>query len=373
VRTSARVGDGQADKGLDQLGLAVALDPGQAVDLRAAHVQVEPGQHVLAPRDHPDVLDLEHRLPGGRLALDPPQQHRPADHHLGHLVGVGVGGGHGVDHLAVAEHGDPVGDLEHLVQRVGDEDDRLAVGLELAHVGEQLLDLLGDEHGRRLVEDQDVRPPVQQLEDLDPLLLADADVLDPGVGVQRGAEPTGQLLHPALGLAQVEAAPALVGLGPEDDVLGHREVVDQHEVLVDHADAQLDGLARRVDMLCFAPDQDLALVGLLKAVEHLHQGRLAGPVLADQGVDLALGHLQVDLVVGDDPGVAPGDAPALDGRRRAAGLGGPAAADLGRLGRHGYVAGLSGTLISPSAIFCFSSSRVVGMSPRSSLLYWFWA
>jgi hypothetical protein len=249
-------------------------------------------------------------------------------------VGVGVGGLHGVDHLAVAEHGDPVGDLEHLVQRVGDEDDRLAVGLELAHVGEQLLDLLGDEHRRRLVQDQDVSAPVEELEDLDPLLLADPDVLDPGVGVERGAEPAGQLPHPALGLAQVEAAAALVRLGPEHDVLGHGEVVDQHEMLVDHADAQLDGLAGRVDLLGLAPDQDLALVGLLQPVQHLHQGRLAGPVLADQGVDRALGHLQVDLVVGDHPGVAAGDAAALDGRRPAAGLLWPAAGDLGRLGRH---------------------------------------
>ena len=181
-------------------------------------------------------------------------------------------------------------------------------------MGEQLLDLLGDEHGRRLVQDQDVRAPVEELEDLDPLLLADADVLDPGVGVQGGAEPAGQLPHPLLGRVPVEPAAAPAGLGAEHDVLGHGEVVDQHEVLVDHADAQLDGLAGRVDHLRLAPDQDLALVGLLQAVEHLHQGRLAGAVLAHQGVDLALGHLQVDLVVGDHPGVAAGDAAALDGR-----------------------------------------------------------
>jgi hypothetical protein len=47
-------------------------------------------------------------------------------------VGVGVGGVHGADHLAVAEHSDPVGHLEHLIQGVGDEDDCLALGLEVA-------------------------------------------------------------------------------------------------------------------------------------------------------------------------------------------------------------------------------------------------
>src|SRR5258708_38544572 len=36
-----------------------------------------------------------------------------------------------------------------------------------------------------------------------------------------------------------------------------------------------------------------------QAVDDVHQGRLAGAVLADQGVDLARAHGQVDVVVGD--------------------------------------------------------------------------
>ena len=48
-------------------------------------------------------------------------------------------------------------------------------GLEDA---EELDCLLRREHGRRLVEDEDVRAAVERLEDLDPLLLADGDVLD---------------------------------------------------------------------------------------------------------------------------------------------------------------------------------------------------
>src|SRR5919109_973219 len=77
----AGVGRDQPDQGLDQLGLAVALDPGQPVDLRAAHVQVEPGHQLLACDRDPEVLDLEHGFPWAGLALDPAQQHRAADHH----------------------------------------------------------------------------------------------------------------------------------------------------------------------------------------------------------------------------------------------------------------------------------------------------
>jgi hypothetical protein len=52
-----------------------------------------------------------------------------------------------------------------------------------AQRGEQLVDLLGDQHGGGLVEDQDVGAPVEHLEDLAALLLADAEVGDERVGV----------------------------------------------------------------------------------------------------------------------------------------------------------------------------------------------
>jgi hypothetical protein len=40
---------------------------------------------------------------------------------------------------------------------------------------------------------------------------------------------------------------------------------------------------------------------VVEAVEDVHQGRLAGAVLAQQGVDLALLDGEVDAVVRDDP------------------------------------------------------------------------
>ena len=54
---------------------------------------------------------------------------------------------------------------------------------ELAERAEQLVDLLGDEHRGRLVEDQDLGAAVEHLEDLDALLVADAELGDEGVGV----------------------------------------------------------------------------------------------------------------------------------------------------------------------------------------------
>ena len=72
----------------------------------------------------------------------------------------------------------------------------------------------------------------------------------------------------------------------------------------------------RAEVLLDAVDDDRALVGPVGAVERLHQRRLAGAVLADDGVDRAGAHRQVDAVVGDDAGEALDDVPQLDRDRR---------------------------------------------------------
>ena len=58
----------------------------------------------------------------------------------------------------------------------------------------------------------------------------------------------------------------------------------------------------------FAVEQDLALVGLQQPVQDVHQGRLAGAVLAEQGVHLARGHRKIDPVVGHQRAEPLGDA-----------------------------------------------------------------
>ena len=78
-----------------------------------------------------------------------------------------------------------------------------------------------------------------------------------------------------------------VDLDAEHDVLGDGEHRHEHEVLVDHADAGGDRVARAAERDRLAVDQDLALVGLVEAVQDVHQRGLAGAVLAEQGEDLA--------------------------------------------------------------------------------------
>ncbi len=68
----------------------------------------------------------------------------------------------------------------------------------------------------------------------------------------------------------------------EGDVGRHRKLRHERELLVDHADAQALRLLRGDDLDRRAVDEELALVGLQGAGKNLHQGRLAGAVLADQ-------------------------------------------------------------------------------------------
>ena len=199
---------------------------------------------------------------------------------------------------AAPDHGDLVGDREHLVELVGDEDDREALLLELAQVAEQLVDLLRDEDRGRLVEDDDLGAAVEHLEDLDPLPGADAELLDQPVRLDAEAVGVGDPLDLGPGVA----ADAVQPLGAEDDVLEHGEVVGEHEVLEHHADPGLDRVGRRVQGDLGAVDLDGARVGRLDAVEDLHQRRLAGAVLADDRVDGAAPDVDVDVVVGDHAG-----------------------------------------------------------------------
>ena len=87
--------------------------------------------------------------------------------------------------------------------------------------------------------------------------------------------------------AQVDQPAAADGLVAEDHVLRDGEDRDEHEVLVDHADAGGHRVAGPGERHGRVVDEDLALVGVVQPVEDVHQRGLAGAVLAEQRVDLA--------------------------------------------------------------------------------------
>ena len=157
--------------------------------------------------------------------------------------------------------------------------------------------LLGAHRGQRLVEEEDVGARVDGAGDRDRLALAageaghrrlqprhvDADLIQGFAG-------------PALHLAdRQERQRGMRLLAAQEHVLEDGELVDQRQVLVDGVDPQRPRLVDAARRVWLAPQEHLAPVRFLEAADDLHQGRLAGAVVAEQAEDLALAEVQVDV------------------------------------------------------------------------------
>ena len=180
---------------------------------------------------------------------------------------------------------------------MGDEDDGSALVAQGLHDGHELVDLLRGEHGSGLVQDEVLGVIGQGLEDLDALLDADRQVLDHRVRVDVEVIAIRQLAHLRAGSSHRQHTGSRF-LSSEHDVLGHREHVDEHEMLVDHPDTGRHGLLGIVEVLLHAIDVDRSLVRGQQPVQDVHEGRLAGTVLTEQAMDAPGNDVEVDVVVG---------------------------------------------------------------------------
>ena len=132
------------------------------------------------------------------------------------------------------------------------------------------------------------------------MLLGNRHIIDLHVRVDIKAVLVADVLDLLACIVQVKLA-----LQAEDDILGGGEQVDQLEVLVDHADTQIEGILGRCDGHRLVVDVDLPLVGEVDAGEHIHQRGLAAAVLAQQGQDLAFVQFKVYIFVCDDLAAEP--------------------------------------------------------------------
>src|SRR5437867_8046212 len=87
----------------------------------------------------------------------------------------------------------------------------------------------------------------------------------------------------------------------QDNILGHGQGRDEHEMLMDHADATCHGVSRAGKTHRSAPHDNISLVWPGEAIEDVHQRRLPCTVFSQQGVDLATDELEVHVIVGRDP------------------------------------------------------------------------
>ena len=220
-----------------------------------------------------------------------------AAHHELRQIGLGIGGPCRADYLAVPDYGDLVRNLPHLTQLVGDEHDRFAFVSKRMHHRDQLVGFLRCEHCCRFVEDEVLGIICQGFQDLDSLLHTNWEILDKRIRVYVQPVPFREPLDGASRISHVEHA-GLAVLAAEDQVLRHRENLDQHEMLMHHANPGGNRLFGVLADMLDAIDGNRAVVGLQQPVQHVHQGRLAGPVLTKQAMDFTGLDVEVNGVVG---------------------------------------------------------------------------
>src|ERR1051325_8729301 len=222
-------------------------------------------------------------------------------HVLDHALAVEVGSLVLDDQPAEVEDRNPVGDLENVVQVVGDDHhSQPAVAQPLDEV--EHLSRLHDAEGRGgLVHDHELGVPHHRLGHRHRLTLASRQRGDglPDRAHGRHTKAREGLFGRALHAVLVEEA-VLRALATEQHVLPDVEVVRQREVLVGGLDSQSRGVARVPYVYRTALPQHLAVVRLIDAGDALRQHRLAGAVVAAQGGDLAGRKVEVDVVQGLD-------------------------------------------------------------------------
>ena len=86
----------------------------------------------------------------------------------------------------------------------------------------------------------------------------------------------------------------------EDHILQRCKSLYEHKMLVNHANSKLDGFRGGIDLNRLTVDEDLTAIRLMKPIEDVHQGGLAGAVLSEQSENLAFPAIETDPIVSQD-------------------------------------------------------------------------
>ena len=94
----------------------------------------------------------------------------------------------------------------------------------------------------------------------------------------------------------------------QHDVFGDGERLDEHEVLVHHAQTMTNGFGSGMEIDAPAAQPDLAGIRRVETVEDIHQGRFARAVFSQKRVHFSGRQVEVNTCIGGDAGKTLDDA-----------------------------------------------------------------
>ncbi len=184
-------------------------------------------------------------------------------------------------HLAAAQNRTGRAQLTDFMEFVADVKNAAALARQTIKHDKELFHRLRREHRGWLVKNQQLRTGQQGADDFDALHFTHAQ------GMHGARRVDFQTVFLALGLNgrsnRLERSPPQT----EPDVLGHGHRIEQIEVLEHHADTRIASILGAADIRFHPVEHHLPGIGLDRAVDDLHQGRFAGTVLAQHGMNFA--------------------------------------------------------------------------------------
>ena len=220
----------------------------------------------------------------------------PVDHQVDQLVAVHLGGGSGLDRLAVAQDCDGIADLENFLQTMGDVNNGLPAGFQILNIFQQLRHFSMTKSRRRFIHDNDVGILCQYASDDHHLLIGDIQLSGLHFAGQIDFQLFELLITGGIQLFPVDQQrQRTCRLFAIEDVFRHRKIADKGQLLRNDGDAQLLCMAEALDLDLLPIEQDLSAVFCNDTGQDLHQGRFASAVLAQKGMAASALHLQINV------------------------------------------------------------------------------
>ncbi len=126
------------------------------------------------------------------------------------------------------------------------------------------------------------------------MLQADRQVAEPGQGIDVDAKSCKLLTRLARHPPPLHNTEAIGRLGAKKNVLGHREVGGDAQLLMDHGDAGRMGVAGRSETGLSPVQHETAGIFRMHAGDDLHQRAFSRAVFADETMDLAGEQRKID-------------------------------------------------------------------------------